>query len=631
MQNGQRFDKFTERARKVLSLAQEEAQRFNHTYIGTEHLLLGLVREGDGVAGKVLSSLGVELDNVRSAVESRSERSDRIVLGSIELTLAANRALELAVDEAHQLNHEYIGTEHILLGLVREGEGIAAQVLESFGVNVETARTHTLQILNQSGGHPANSPRPRSSKTPTLDQMGIDLAAQARQGRLAPVIGHDKDIMRVIQVLSRSHRTRTGIRKNNIVLISEPELGLRKIAIVEGLAQRIVSPVVPSVASGSEALEPTWLSLSLEKLQGKRLVTLEVGLLVAGTNTQSEIEERFKTIIEEIRSSQDCIIVIDELRMLLGAGGAEGGADVAPLLVPALARGEIQCIGAMTLDEFRTFIEKDPELQHHFQEVIVHEVITDETILTPSSGGTGGSGSTEREKERFDTLTERFRKVMSLALEEAQGFNHNYIGTEHLLLGLVREGDGVAAQVLLGLGVELNKVRSAVEYIIGRGDRIVPGEIGLTPRSKKVIELAVDEARRLNHQYIGTEHLLLGLVREGEGIAAGVLESLGVSLVKVRTQTIQVLHQGSGDSEVGGTSGPRSSPNTWSIPALSIERLTHIQAEMQQTFRLGDRDPNEPLETAQQRAYSLARSMSELLAEIARLHQELRASGEPQS
>ena len=228
------------------------------------------------------------------------------------------------------------------------------------------------------------------------------------------------------------------------------------------------------------------------------------------------------------------------------------------------------------------------------------------------------------DKERFGTFTERARKVLSLAQEEAQRFNHNYIGTEHLLLGLVREGDGVAANVLRNLGVELNKVRSTVEFIIGRGDRIVLGDIGLTPRAKKVIELAVDEARRLNHHYIGTEHLLLGMVREKEGIAAGVLESLGVNLEKVRRETIQIINQGSSSDPAEREAPPRPMAGTSSLPALSVERLTTINAEMQQTFRVGDRDPDELLDAAQGRAYSLARSMSELLAEIARLQEELR-------
>ena len=227
------------------------------------------------------------------------------------------------------------------------------------------------------------------------------------------------------------------------------------------------------------------------------------------------------------------------------------------------------------------------------------------------------------DRERFDKFTERARKVMSLAQEEAQRFNHNYIGTEHLLLGLVRETDGVAARVLANLGVELNKVRSAVEYIVGRGDRIVLGDIGLNPNAMKALELAVDEARRLNHHYIGTEHLLLGLVREGEDTAAEMLESLGVNLEKVRFQTIQVLSQGSNGRVVQDDS--RSTQGGWTIPALSIARLTHIQAEMQNTFRIGDRDPSESLDAAQGRAYSLARSIAELLAETARLQQENRS------
>jgi ATP-dependent Clp protease ATP-binding subunit ClpC len=226
------------------------------------------------------------------------------------------------------------------------------------------------------------------------------------------------------------------------------------------------------------------------------------------------------------------------------------------------------------------------------------------------------------EKERFDTFTERARKVLSLAQEEAQRFNHNYIGTEHLLLGLVRDSDSTAAKVLGNLGVELNKVRSAVEFIINRGDRIVLGDIGLTVRARKVIELAIDEAQRSNHHYVGTEHLLLGMVREGEGIAAGVLESLGVNLEKVRTETIQVLNQVSSSRAERGTSRPM--PGIWRMPELSVERLMHIQAEMQQTFHIGERNPEEALDTAQARAYSLARSMSELLAEITRLQEELR-------
>jgi len=348
-----RFDKFTERARRVLSLAQEEAQRFNHNYIGTEHLLLGLVREGDGVAAQVLRNLGVELNKVRSAVEFIIGRGDRIVLGDIGLTPRAKKVIELAVDEARRLNHHYIGTEHLLLGLVREGEGIAAGVLESLGVNLEKVRTETIKVLSQSGGTHAESRGEKHSKTPTIDQMGIDLTAAARADKLDPVIGRETEIERVIQILSRR-------QKNNPALIGEPGVG--KSAIVEGLAQRIISGEVP------------------ETLQGKRLLTLDVGSLVAGTKYRGEFEERLKKIIEEIRNSQDCIIFIDEVHTLVGAGAAEGAVDAANILKPALSRGELQCIGATTLDEYRKYIEKDAALQRRFQEVIVRESSVEETI-----------------------------------------------------------------------------------------------------------------------------------------------------------------------------------------------------------------------------------------------------------
>ena len=353
MNDRDRFDKFTERARKVLSLAQEEAQRFNHNYIGTEHLLLGLVREGDGVAAKVLSNLGVELNKVRSAVEFIIGRGDRIVLGDIGLTPRAKKVIELAVDEARRLNHHYIGTEHLLLGLVREGEGIAAGVLESLGVNLEKVRTQTIQVLSQSGSTHSEGGREKHSKTPTIDQMGIDLTAQARANKLDPIIGREKEIERVIQILSRR-------QKNNPALIGEPGVG--KTAIVEGLAQRIVSGEVP------------------ETLIGKRLLTLDVGSLVAGTKYRGEFEERLKKIIEEIRSSQDCVIFIDEVHTLVGAGAAEGAVDAANILKPALSRGELQCIGATTLDEYRKYIEKDAALQRRFQEVIVRESSVEETV-----------------------------------------------------------------------------------------------------------------------------------------------------------------------------------------------------------------------------------------------------------
>jgi len=348
-----RFDKFTERARRVLTLAQEEAHRFNHNYIGTEHILLGLVREGDGVAAKVLANLGVELNKVRSAVEFIIGRGDRTVLGEIGLTPRAKKVIELAVDEARRLNHSYIGTEHLLLGLVREGEGIAAGVLESLGVNLERVRAETTRILSQSSPQTASAGARQATRTPTVDQLGIDLTQAARNNALDPVIGRSNELERVVQILSR--RT-----KNNPVLIGEPGVG--KTAIAELLAQRIVSGDVP------------------ETLQGKRLLTLDIGSLVAGTKYRGEFEERLKKVIEEIKAAGNCILFIDELHMLVGAGAAEGAVDAANILKPSLARGELQCIGATTLDEYRKHIERDAALERRFQPVMVEEPSVEETV-----------------------------------------------------------------------------------------------------------------------------------------------------------------------------------------------------------------------------------------------------------
>ena len=341
-----RFDKFTDRARKVLTLAQDEAQRFNHNYIGTEHLLLGLVREGEGVAARVLENMNVELAKVRTAVEFIIGRGDRPVVGEVGLTPRAKRVIELAIDEARRLGHNYIGTEHLLLGLVREGEGIAAGVLESLGVNLDKVRHEVIRVLSQSSSAGPTPETKRASKTPTVDQLGINLTDAARAGKLDPVIGREKEIERVIQILSR--RT-----KNNPALIGEPGVG--KTAIAEGLAHRIVAGDVP------------------ETLLNKRVLTLDIGSLVAGTKYRGEFEERLKKIIEELRNTNDAVLFIDELHTLVGAGAAEGAIDAANILKPPLARGELQCIGATTLDEYRKYIERDAALERRFQPVMVEE------------------------------------------------------------------------------------------------------------------------------------------------------------------------------------------------------------------------------------------------------------------
>ncbi len=347
-----RFEKFTERARRVLTLAQEEAQRFNHNYIGTEHILLGLVREGDGVAAKVLSNLGVELEKVRSAVEFIIGRGERTFRGEIGLTPRAKRVIELAVDEARRLGHNYIGTEHLLLGLLREGEGVAAGVLESLGVSLEKVREETKRTLQQTLPQHQAGARP-SSRTPTLDQLSLDLTAMARAGKLDPVIGRNKEIERVIQILSR--RT-----KNNPVLLGEPGVG--KTAIVEGLAHRIVAGNVP------------------QTLRDKRVLTLDIGSLVAGTKYRGEFEERLKKVIDEIKMAGNCMLFIDEMHTIVGAGAAEGAVDAASILKPSLARGELQCIGATTADDYRKHVERDPALERRFQPVTVDEPSIEETV-----------------------------------------------------------------------------------------------------------------------------------------------------------------------------------------------------------------------------------------------------------
>jgi ATP-dependent Clp protease ATP-binding subunit ClpC len=347
-----KFDRFTKRARRVLSLAQEEAQRLNHNYIGTEHLLLGLVREENGVAVRVLRELGVDPRQIRERVERTVGRGQRALYGKLSLTPRTKRVIELAVDEARRLGHHYIGTEHLLLGLVREGEGVAVDVLKSLGVSLDKVRSQTARVMMESTSQPVNARGESAKPTPLVDQLGTDLTQQATEGKLDPVIGRQTEIERVIQILSR--RT-----KNNPALIGEPGVG--KTAIVEGLAQRIVNGEAP------------------ETLLGKRVLMLDVGSLVAGTMYRGQFEERLKRVIEEIKESES-ILFIDELHMLVGAGSAGSSVDAANILKPALSRGELQCIGATTLDEYRKNIEGDAALERRFQPVRVEEPTIEETV-----------------------------------------------------------------------------------------------------------------------------------------------------------------------------------------------------------------------------------------------------------
>ena len=348
------FERFTEKAKKVLTLAQDEAEKSHHSYIGTEHLLLGLLREGDGLAAKVLANLGVEIDKVRSTIESVLGRNERVIVQQIIPTSRVKKVIEIAFEEAKRMNNTYVGTEHLLLGLLIEGEGIAAHVLEDLGASLEKVRQEMEGILREQGLE--DDPRTehkRTTKTPLLDQFCRDLTELAEKDQLDPVIGREVEIERVVQILSR--RT-----KNNPALIGEPGVG--KTAIAEGLAQAIIHQEIP------------------ESLAHKRVLTLDMGALVAGTKYRGEFEERLKKILDEIRSSKEVVLFIDELHTLVGAGAAEGAIDAANILKPALARGEIQCIGATTLNEYRKYIEKDAALERRFQPVYVDEPKLEETV-----------------------------------------------------------------------------------------------------------------------------------------------------------------------------------------------------------------------------------------------------------
>ena len=354
------FERFTEKAIKVIMLAQEEARRLGHNFVGTEQVLLGLIGEGTGVAAKTLKSMGVTLKDARAEVEKIIGRGSGFVAVEIPFTPRAKRVLELSWDEARQLGHNYIGTEHLLLGLIREGEGVAARVLENLGVDLNKVRSNVVKMLGESkpqavssGTSGASSSTGGKTKTPSLDEFGRDLTLAAQELRLDPVVGREKEIERVIQILAR--RT-----KNNPVLIGEPGVG--KTAVAEGLAIRIVNAEVPDI------------------LDGKKVIQLDMGLLVAGTKYRGEFEERLKKVMDEIRQAGNIILVIDEMHTLIGAGAAEGAIDAANILKPALSRGEIQVIGATTLDEYRKYVEKDSALERRFQPVIIDEPTEEESI-----------------------------------------------------------------------------------------------------------------------------------------------------------------------------------------------------------------------------------------------------------
>ena len=431
------FDRFTERARKVIILAKEEAKRFNHDYIGTEHILLGLIKEGESVAAAVLQNLGLSLDTIRLEVEKLVQFGpSTIVSGDIPFTPKAKKVIELAMDEARRLGHNYIGTEHLLLGLIKEGEGVASHVLMNVGLDLNKVRSEVIKLLGSSapshegGGFPSGpgTAKGTKTKTPALDAFGRDLSSLARAGKLDTVVNRLDEIERVIQILAR--RT-----KNNPVLLGEAGVG--KTAIVEGLAQRIVANDVPEV------------------LLDKRIVVLDLALMVAGTKYRGQFEERIKGVMDEIRRAENVIIFIDELHTLVGAGGAEGAIDASNILKPALSRGEIQCIGATTLDEYRKYIEKDAALARRFQTINVDPPTVDETV------------------EILKGLRDRYEahhrvKLTDEALEAAAKMSDRYISGRFLpdkAIDLIDEAGSRARLSVTRLPKDLKKHEARIEEV----------------------------------------------------------------------------------------------------------------------------------------------------------------------
>uniref|UniRef100_A0A7V3YMM7 ATP-dependent Clp protease ATP-binding subunit n=1 Tax=Candidatus Caldatribacterium californiense TaxID=1454726 RepID=A0A7V3YMM7_9BACT len=456
------FERYTERARKVIILAQDEAVRLKHNHIGTEHLLLGLLREREGLAAKILDSFDITLELVRSELEHMVDRTEYQGSREVAFTPRAKRVLELALDETRRMGHNYVGTEHILLGILREGEGVGAQILRRLGLDLEMVRNRLYEFLNESSSSqesfPDSPPSHRESRTPVLDEFSRDLTQLALEKKLDPVIGREKEIERVIQILSR--RT-----KNNPVLIGEPGVG--KTAIVEGLAQKIVRGEVPEI------------------LKGKRVVSLDLAAVVAGTKYRGEFEKRLKKIISEIVQTKEVILFIDEVHTLVGAGAAEGAIDAANILKPALARGELQAIGATTITEYRKYIEKDSALERRFQPVYVDEPSVEITIAILR-------GIRERYEEHHKV------RITDEALEAAAKLSQRYISDRYLPDKAIDVMDEAASRVRLRATVlppELKELEARIEEVRRQKERAV--------RNQDFEEAARyrDEEERLKRKY----------------------------------------------------------------------------------------------------------------------------------
>jgi ATP-dependent Clp protease ATP-binding subunit ClpC len=490
------MERFTQRARRVLSLAQEEAERLQHGQIGTEHLLLGLMREEGGVAGRVLRDLDLEQRRVEELVNRLTDTGGRTTGGNLELSAGTKKVLELAVDEARRMGHHYIGTEHLLLGLVRQQDGVAIEVLRRLGVSPEDVRRQTRRVLSES---PVQKPkqssserktsRPRSDKTPLVDQLATDLTQMAQEEKLDPVVGRETEIERVIQVLSRR-------RKNNPALIGEPGVG--KTAIVEGLAQRIIKGDTPRL------------------LLNKRVLQLDVGSLVAGTMYRGQFEERLKRVIEELKSS-DTILFIDEVHMLVGAGSAGSSVDAANILKPALARGELQCIGATTLDEYRKHIESDAALERRFQQILVDEPTIEETVEILQ-------GIKEPYQDHHSV------EITDEAIDQAASLSARYIPDRFLPDKAIDLIDEAAARLRMYKSPEAAQVRRLMEEIehvnteitIARDDELEEGIINDLEQRLEGLETSLDEFRKNWNDESGQPRLLGDDIAEVVGMWTGI-------------------------------------------------------------------------------------------------------------
>jgi len=505
------FNRFTERARKVILLAKEEAKRFNHDYMGTEHILLGLIREGEGVAAAVLQNLGLSPEAIRMEVEKLVQPGPTtLVSGDIPFTPKAKKVIELAMDEARNLGHNYIGTEHLLLGLIREGEGVAAQVLQNLGLDLDKVRNEVMNLLGSgapgASQEAAGNAQRGKSKTPALDAFGRDLTVLARENKLDPVIGRKDEIERVTHILSR--RT-----KNNPVLLGEAGVG--KTAIIEGLAQKIVAGDVPDI------------------LKDKRVIILDLALMVAGTKYRGQFEERIKAVMDEIRRSENIIIFVDELHTLVGAGGAEGAIDASNILKPALSRGEIQCIGATTLNEYRKYIEKDAALERRFQTIMVEPPSVDETIQIL--------------KGLRDKYEAHHRvKITDEALEAASQLSDRYISGRYLpdkAIDVIDEAGAKARLSVLVAPPDLRKTEENIENIKKEKDSAIKGQdFEKAAKLRDQERAAKQELERTKKQW-SVKKAESQPVVTGEDVAQIIAKWTGIPLSRLEQKETEKLMQ----------------------------------------------------------------------------------------